>query len=62
MNWPDPVPVIGGNGGTSYYLQAFVNFNSYNEIGIFYDYPFGHSSAESSSEDGAVSLSYKIQL
>ena len=43
---PILIPVMGGNGGAFDYLPAFVHFNSFDKMDIFYDYPFGYRSLD----------------
>lgn len=43
---PILIPVMGGIGGAFSYLPAFVHFNSFDKIDIFYDYPFGYRSLD----------------
>lgn len=59
---PILIPVMGGDGGPFDFLPAFVHFNSFDKIDIFYDYPFGYRSLDLTNKGAFSSVPCTIHL
>ena len=59
---PILIPVMGRNEGAFDYLPAFVHFNSFDKMDIFYDYPFGYRSLDLLNKGVLSNVPCNIQL
>ena len=59
---PILIPVMGRNEGAFDYLPAFVHFNSFDKMDIFYDYPYGVRSVNLPDKGIIRSFPCTIQL